>query len=125
MALYSACTGNNHAWQESTNSIGAISYLVVQAYEALSSGRGNQFRSLLSSLVKTRADRGFLHIPGTQFLCRLQHTPVPIAAGKLALSETDFLVFQKLAGSSQLRENLANVIKELNKATRKKKTVAK
>jgi len=72
LALYSkeAGAGSNHAWQSSTNSIGAISYLVVRVYEA--PGCTNQFRSLLNSQTVTRADQAFLHIPATQFLCRLQ-----------------------------------------------------
>ena len=123
LALYSreAGAGNKHAWQELTDSIGAISYLVVQAYEAPSSGHTNQFWSLLNSQVKAQADRAFLHVPATQFLCRLQDLPVPVVPGKLCLSAKDWLVFQKLAGSAPLREELAQAIKDLNGATRKEK----
>ena len=122
LALYSkeAGAGSKHAWQQFTNSIAAISYLVIQAYEAPASGRTNLFRSLPNSQVTTRADRAFLHVPATQFLCRLQDQPTSTTPGKLVLSERDWLVFQKVAGSLPLRENLANVIKELNAATRGK-----
>jgi hypothetical protein len=120
LALYSkeAGAGSRHAWQALTNSIGAISYLVVQTYEAPASGRTNQFRSLLNSQVTTRAERAFLHIPATQFLCQLQDLPISMTPGKLTLSEKDWLVFQKVAGSSTLRDNLAEAIKGLNTATR-------
>lgn len=123
LALYSkeAGAGSRHAWQSSTNSIGAISYLVVRVYEAPTSGRTNQFRSLLNSQTITRADRAFLHIPATQFLCRLQDPPAFTTPGKLVLSEKDWLVFQKVAGSLPLREKLAQAIKELNASARGKK----
>jgi len=126
LALYSreAGAGSKHAWQQSANSIGAISYLVVQAYEAPAPSRTNLFRSLLNSQATTRAERSFLHVPATQFLCRLQGPPTSTAPGKLVLSKDDWLVFQKVAGSSPLRENLAGAIKELNAATRKKKALA-
>jgi len=126
LALYSkeAGAGSKHAWQQSTNTIGAISYLVVQAYEAPAPGRTNIFRSQFNSQVTTRADRAFLHAPATQFLCQLQNPPTSTAPGKLVLSEKDWLVFQKVAGSSPLRENLAGAIKELSAATRGKKALA-
>ncbi|KAF9646213.1 hypothetical protein BDM02DRAFT_3189012 [Thelephora ganbajun] len=126
LALYSkeAGAGINHAWQQSTNSIGAISYLIVQAYEAPTSGRTNSFRSVLNSQVAMWADRAFLHVPVTQFLCKLQDPPTSTMPGKLTLSGKDWLVFQKMAGSSSLRENLAKAIKELNAATRGKKVIA-
>jgi len=125
LALYSkeAGAGSRHAWQASTNSIGAISYLVVRAYEALASGRTNQFRSFLNSQTITRADWALLHILVTQCLCRLQDLPTYTTPGKLVLSEKDWLVFQKVAGSLALREKLAEAIKELNVATRGKKLI--
>jgi hypothetical protein len=43
--------------------------------------------------------------------------------GKLALTDDDWQVFDKLAGTSKLREKLAQVIKEFNTATRKKVVV--
>ena len=98
----------------------SIPYLVIQAYEAPDSGRTNLFRLLLNSQVTTRADRAFLYVPAAQFLCRLQDLPASTTPGKLVLSERGWLVFQKVAGSLLLREKLANVIKELNAATRRK-----
>ena len=126
LALYSkeAGAGSKHAWQQSTNSIGAISYLVVQAYEAPAPNRNNSFRSLLNSQNTTQADRAFLHVPATHFLCRLQDPPTLETPRKLILSENDWLIFQKIAGSSPLREKLAGAIKELNAATRGKKALA-
>ena len=123
LALYSkeAGAGSKHAWQALTNSIGAISYVVVQAYEAPASGRINQFRALLNSQTATRTERAFLHTPATQFLCQLQDIPISPTPGKLTLSGKDWLVFQKIAGSSTLRDNLAEAIKQLNAATRGKK----
>ena len=99
-------------------------HLVIQTYEAPASGRTNLFRSLLNSQVTTGADRAFLYVPATQFLCRLRDQPTSTTLGKLVLSERDWLVFQKVAGSLPLRENLANVIKELDAATRRKEVIS-
>lgn len=44
--------GSKHAWHVSTNPVGAISYTVVQVYEAPLAGRTNQFST-------TRTDRVF------------------------------------------------------------------
>ena len=125
LALYSKepGAGSKHAWQALTNSIGAISYLVVQMYEATAPSRTNQFRSGLNSQIPTRAERAFLHVLATQFLCQLQDPLILAAPGKLALSEKDLLVFRKVAGTLALCDSLAEAIKELNAATRGKKLV--
>ena len=125
LALYSkeAGAGSKHAWQSSTNSIGAILYLVVRVYETTASGHTNEFRSLLNSQTVTRAGWAFLHIPATQFLCRLQDLPTFTTPGKLILAKKDWLVFQKVAGSLVLREKLAEAIKELNAAARGRKLI--
>lgn len=122
LAFYSkeAGAGTRHAWRESTTSIGAVSYAVEQAYEATGASR-NQFRSLLNSQVKTHAGKAFLHAPATQFLCSLQDLPTPnVLGGKLTLSDADWLVFQKLAGTTLLREAPSKAIVGLNAAARKK-----
>ena len=76
---------------------------------------------MLNSQLATRAEKAFLHIPATQFLCKLQDLPISTELGKFALSERDWLVFRKVASSSTLRDSLAEAIKELNAATRGKK----
>ena len=122
LAFYSkeAGAGARHAWQESTTSIGAVSYVVEQAYEATGAGR-NQFRSLLNSQVKTHAGKAFLHAPATKFLCRLQDLPTPnVLGGKLTLSDSDWLVFQKLAETTLLREALLKAILGLSVVAQKK-----
>ena len=123
LALYSkeAGAGSNHAWQQSANSIGAVSYLVVQAYEAPAPNRTNLFRAGLKSQNTTRAEKAFLHIPATQFLCRLKDLSPSIVHGKVVLSEEGWLVFQKVASTSPLCEKLADVIKQLNVAIRGRK----
>ena len=125
LALYSkeAGAGSKHAWQQLSYSIGAVSYLVIQAYEAVAPSRQNSFRSQPNSLITTRANRAFLHIPATQFLCKLQDPPTFAAPGKLVLSERDWLVFRRVAGSPALRERLAEAIKKLNAAVRGKKGI--
>src|ERR1700689_2744572 len=71
-ACYSkeAGAGSRHAWQASTSAITALSYLVVQAYEEITSTR-NSFRSIHRSKASIRA-KTFMHIPSSQLLCRLQ-----------------------------------------------------
>lgn len=96
----------------------------MQVYEAPAANRNNLFRSPPNSQVITRADKAFLHVPSTQFLCKLQDIPNYTTPGKLILSENDWLVFKKVAGSVSLRENLAQVIKELNAAVRGRKAAA-
>ena len=125
LALYSKepSAESKHAWQALTNPIGAISYLVVQMYEATAPSRTNQFRSGLNSQITTRAERTFLHVPATRYLYQLQDPPILAAPGKLALSEKDLLVFRKVAGTLALRDSLAEAIKGLNAATRGKKPV--
>ena len=106
-----------------TDSIGAILYLIIQAYEALASSHTNLFRSLLNSQVTMWADKMFLHVPATQFLCKLQDTPTLTTLRKLILSERDWLVFQKVAGSLPLCKDLEKAIRELSAATWGKKVV--
>lgn len=83
LAIYSkeAGAGSKHAWRPVANSIGAISYLVFQVYEAPAPNRTNSFRSSLNSHVVTRADRAFLLVPATQFLFRLQDPPSLVMPG--------------------------------------------
>ena len=122
LAFYSkeAGAGARHAWRESTTSIGAVSYAVEQAYEATGASH-NQFHSLLNSQVKTHAGKAFLHAPATQFLCSLQDLPTPnVLGGRLTLSDADWLVFQKLAGTTLLREAPSKAIVGLNAAAQKK-----
>ena len=51
----------------------------------------------------------------------LQDLPTFTTHGKLVLSDENWLVFRKVAGSLALREKLTQVIKELNAAARGKK----
>jgi len=120
LALYSkeAGAGARHAWQESTTSIGAISYLVVRAFEVVGPSR-NLFRLIHSTQVKTRAET-FMHIPSAQFLCRVQERPTLDGSGNFILSEDDWSVFQKLAGNPNRRQKLADAIRSLNAAGRKR-----
>ena len=119
LTLYSkeAGAGSRHAWQESTTLIGAISYLVVRAFEVVGPSR-NLFRLIHSTQVKARAET-FMHIPSTQFLCRIQQQPILDSSGNVVVSDDDWLVFQKLAGDASLRKKLAAAIKKLSTAKRK------
>ena len=112
-----AGAGCRHAWQQSTTSIGAISYLVVHAFEVVGPSR-NLFRLIHSTQVKARAET-FMHIPSTQFLCRIQQQPTLDSAGNVVVSEDDWLVFRKLAGDASLCKKLAPAIKKLSTARRK------
>jgi hypothetical protein len=56
-----------------------------------------------------------MHIPSSQFLCRLQEEVKPIDAQTILVGDKDWTAFQKLSKCSQpLRE----AIKKLNGATR-------
>jgi hypothetical protein len=115
LACYSkeAGAGSRHAWQASTSAITALSYLVVQAFEGTTSPR-NRFRSIHRGKTSIRAET-FMHIPSSQFLCRLQEEVKPIDAQTILVGDKDWTAFQKLSKCSQpLRE----AIKKLNGATR-------
>jgi hypothetical protein len=119
--LYSreAGAGCRHAWQESTTSIGAISYLVIRAFEVVGGLSHNLFRLIHSSRVKTRAET-FIHLPSTQFLCKTQQQPGFNNRENINLSDDDWSVFKRIAGNSTLRQTLATAIKDLNTASRRR-----
>lgn len=119
LTLYSkeAGAGSRHAWQESTTSIGAISYLVVRAYEVVGPSR-NLFRLIHSTQAKARAET-FMHLPSAQFLCRIQQQPILDGSGNIIVSEDDWSVFRKLAGDAGLRKKPAVAIKKLSAAKRR------
>lgn len=119
LTLYSkeAGAGSRHAWQESTTSIGAISYLIVHTFEIVGL-LCNLFRLVHCAQAKTRAET-FMHIPSTQFLCRIQKKPTSDNSGNVTLSNVDWTVFQKLTNSPAHRQKLATAIKNLNTASRK------
>lgn len=113
-----AGAGCRHAWQESTTSIGAISYLVVRAFEVVGPSR-NLFRLIHSTQARARAET-FMHLPSTHFLCRIQQRPAVDGPGNVILSEDDWSVFQKLAGDGNRRRAVATAITKLNTANRKR-----
>ena len=119
LTLYSkeAGAGSRHGWQESTTSVGAISYLIVHAFEVVGPSR-NLFRLIHSTQGKTRAET-FMHIPSAQFLCRIQENPALDSLGNVILSENDWSVFRKLAGDPNRRQKLATAIKNISTASRK------
>jgi len=118
LALYSreAGAGSRHGWQESTTSVGAISYLVIHAFEVVGPSR-NLFSLIHSTQAKTRA-KTFMHIPSSQFLCRIQESPTFDGSGNVILSEDDWSCFRKLASDLNCQK-LATAIKDLNTANRK------
>jgi len=123
LAFYSkeAGAGSRHAWQESTTSIGAISYLVVHAFEIAGPSR-NLFRLVHFAQAHTRAET-FIHIPSTQFLCRIQNEPNLDNSGNVILSDNDWTVFSGLAGNPDRRKMLEAAINALNTASRRGKGV--
>ena len=112
-----AGAGARHAWQETTTSIGAISYLVVRAFEVVDQSR-NLFRLIHSTQARTRAET-FMHISSAQFLCRIQRQPTFDGAGNAVLDKDDWSIFQKLASAAN-RQKLEMAIKNINATGRRK-----
>jgi len=119
LTLYSkeAGAGSRHGWQESTTLVGAVSYLIVHAFEVVGPSR-NLFRLIHSTQTKTRA-KTFMHIPSTQFLCRTRGSPTLDSSGDVILSEVDWTGFRGLAGSPNHCQKLATAIRDLNTANRR------
>jgi len=117
LAFYSkeAGAGSRHAWQASTSAISALSYLVVQTFERMTSA--NRFRSIHRDKANIRAET-FLHIPSTQFLCRLQEEVKFTDPQTILVDKKDWLMFQKF---SKCLPALGSAIKELNSAAKGRK----
>lgn len=111
-----AGSGSRHAWQSSTSSISALSYLVVQAYEKSAT---TSFRSVHRSKAGIRAET-FLHIPSAQFLCRLQDNVIFDDLQTITVGGKDWTSFQKL---SKCSEALGVAIKELTGAAKRGKKI--
>lgn len=108
-----AGAGSRHAWQASSSAITALSYLVVQAFEGTTAKR-NRFRSIHRSKASIRA-KTFLHIPSSQFLCRLQKEAKSVDAETILVGDKDWTAFQKF---SKCLQSLGEAIKALNGAVR-------
>ena len=93
----------------STSAITALSYLVVQAFEGTIATQ-NQFQSIHHSKASIRA-KTFLHIPLSQFLCRLQEEVKSTHEQMILVGGKDWSVFQKF---SKCSESLGEAIKKLN-----------
>ena len=94
------------------------SYLVIRAFEVVGPNR-NLFRLIHSAQVKTRV-MTFMHIPSTQFLCRIRNKPTSNSSGDVLLSEDDCSTFKRLAGDSNCRRLLATTVQNLNTASRRR-----
>lgn len=99
--------GSRHAWQATTSAITALSYLVVQTFEK---STPMHFRAVHRNKANIRANT-FLHIPSTQFLCRLQEAVVFDNPQTIMIQEKDWTTFQKISKCSAA---LALAIKDLN-----------
>ena len=61
-----------------------------------------------------------MHIPSTQFLCRIQKESILDNSRNVILSKDNWTVFQKLAGDPTHRQELAMAIKNLNATAQKR-----
>jgi hypothetical protein len=105
--------GSRHAWQASTTTISALSYLVVQTFERMVT-QANRFRSIHRNKANIRAET-YLHIPSAHFLCRHQKTVTFVDPQTLLVDDKDWATFQKM---SKCIEALGPVIKGLIGATK-------
>jgi len=122
--LYAKGGGKNatHAWIAETNSIGELSYIVLQVYEQTLRA---QFRAIPNTASFVFALK-YTQLPASGFHCRLPHRPrlLPGATGHMELSGDSLDRFQRLireiaslrkavkSPSSNRRKGKANVGEE-------------
>ena len=111
LAFYSreAGSGSRHAWQASTSSVGALSYVVVQTFKRMIPP--NRLRSTNRSKANIRAET-YLHIPSAHFLCRLQEEARFADPQTILVDNKDWAAFQKF---SKCLQALGLAIKDLKR----------
>lgn len=114
ISLYSKTGGKNgkHAWVPSVTSIAAVSYIPLQVFEHM---HNRQFRAIPQAFQFMQIKK-FSLLPGSLFLCTLDHTPRRILAN-LEVTEADYQRFIVLRNRTQ---HIMSALKDFNG---RKKTV--
>jgi hypothetical protein len=115
LSVYSKTGGKNgkHAWVETVESIGSVSYLAVQVWQ-YSHGKSFRTQHMRTSGVNFHIRR-FAHLPGYRFLTNLLVTPKIIGNGDLQLENHDYIVFRDLqAISKEIQDAVQQISKQKN-----------
>ncbi|KAJ3002796.1 hypothetical protein NUW54_g5652 [Trametes sanguinea] len=113
-----AAKGSPHAWREGVDSIGLVSYIVVQAYER--SPGMNRFRPVHDRVV-TLQTVSYLHVPSEHFLRTLPGSDPSFSLDRKAvrLNNEAYEVFCTLDEDSAVRERIQAAVKALDAARKR------
>lgn len=104
--------GGNHSWVSSAESIGSLSYLVVQLYEHVNQrtfqSTHRQYRSMALSRIA--------HIPSNSFLVAVPTDSVKIAGDCVIVTQETLTEFKELVAE---KEGIVKAVTSLNTVHRK------